>query len=186
MFNQTNDNETDFCESYKSEILGNDEPKEGESLFSTMVKLLTILILLASILGLSFYGYNYFKNNHKTNNTDLPPVSIEKFDEDLVVKIEDKEAVTDNREIEVKKSESTKENISMPTIITSQTDESKIDEVANSVKIAIAKSEEEAEKKTKVEEKVEEKSLEVPSSVPEAEYLEELARLSKEIDKDRK
>ena len=197
MFNQKKDYETDFCESYKSQILGDDESEQGDSLFSTMVKLLTILILLVIIIGVSFYGYNYFMNNQKISNIALPPVSMQTFDDDLVVKMEE--------EVESEKIVINEKNISIPTIITPQIEENDIEKIANNVKIAIAKSELKEENETKVEEKIveelktivqtsheeelksinKETSLEVPTSSPEAKYLEELADLSKEIDKER-
>ena len=238
MFNQKKDYESDFCESYKSQILGNDEHEEGDSLFSTMVKLLTILILLSVIMGVSFYGYNYFMNSQKISNIALPPVSMQTFDDDLVVtmeeniepkKIEKEEESTsipiivtpqiEEKEVEEKeveeivndikvtidKSELKEKNISIPLIVTPQIEEDEIEKMANDVKIAIAKSELKEENETKVEEKIvqelktivkisqeeelnhinKEESLEVPTSVPEAKYLEELADLSKEIDKER-
>jgi len=77
-----NDNEADFCESYKSQILGRNKREKEESFFSTFVKLLTILILLTIITGVSFYGYNYFMKNQKSNNIPLPPVSMQTFDAD--------------------------------------------------------------------------------------------------------
>jgi zona occludens toxin (predicted ATPase) len=89
LFNQKKDYEADFCESYKSQILGDDEREEGDSLFSTMVKLLTVLMLLAVIIGVSFYGYNYFMNSQKTSNIALHPVSMQTFDDDFVVKMEE-------------------------------------------------------------------------------------------------
>ena len=210
MFNQKKDYESDFCESYKSQILSNDEYEEENSLFSTIIKLLTIVILLAIIIGVSFYGYNYFMNSQKANNMVLPPVSMQISDEDLVVEME--EETIEPEQIELVKEElpevaaveeitiiKKEEDIPMPLIVTEQVEELDIEKIANDVKIAIAKSELKEENETNVEEisedvlsevnddKVEEiESLEVPTSAPEAKYLEELADLSKEIDKERK
>ena len=89
MFNNKQGNEADFCESYKSEILGTTQVKMQSSFFSRFLKLLTILLLLAIIGGVSFYGYNYFMNNQNLNNTSLPPLSIQISDDDLVVEAED-------------------------------------------------------------------------------------------------
>ena len=234
MFNQKKDYESDFCESYKSQILSNDEYEEENSLFSTIVKLLTIVILLAIITGVSFYGYNYFMNSQKTNNMVLPPVSMQISDEDLVVEMEEETIEPEKIKLETIKLETIKpkqielekikpekielvkeelpevaavkeitiikkeEDIPMPLIVTEQVEELDIEKIANDVKIAIAKSELKEENETKVEEisedvlsevnddKVEElESLEVPTSAPEAKYLEDLADLSKEIDKER-
>jgi len=122
--------------------------------------------------------------NQKSNNIPLPPVSMQTFDADLVVKMEDAEiepvAIDLEKEAVVQKVAKVKEE----TI-----EELEIEKMANDIKIAIAKSELKEENETKIEkvndtEEVE--SLEVPiSSAPEAQYLEELADLSKEIDKER-
>jgi hypothetical protein len=192
LFNKKKDNESDFCESYKSEILGSKPSEKETSLFSTIIKLLTILILLTIIIGVSFYGYNYFINSQKVNNMVLPPVSMQISDDELIVKIE-----------EVKNEKVVEEvNNSLSLVITSENEEDDIEKIANDVKIAIAKSEVKEENETKIAEKLSEEtkskeepkeelkkeveSLEIPTSAPEAQYLEELADLSKEIDKERK
>ena len=182
MFNKKKDNETDFCESYKSEILGTKPIEKGNSFFSTIVKLLTILILLAIIIGVSFYGYNYFITHQKVNNMELPPVSMQVSDDDLVV-VEEEEAVEVDPVVSVQEEKS-----SVPLVVIPEVEELDIDEIAKDVKIAIAQSEEKEENKMKVEEvnkTDKEESLEVPTSSPDAKYLEELADLSKEIDKER-
>ena len=229
MFNQKKDNEADFCESYKSQVLGTEEDEEESSLFSTIVKLLIILILLAIITGVSFYGYNYFINNQNFKNTVLPPASMQSLeeetisDEDLVVKLEEPKIekvtlkeVADNEQIthaevvvdveEPKIEKAIKEkNISLPLVVSPQVEEIDMETIANDVKIAIAKSEIKEENETKAAAEIveelnsiletniteeinitnKEESLEVPTSAPEAQYLEELADLSKEIDKER-
>lgn len=192
MFNNKKGNETDFCESYKSEILGTTATKKQGSFFSTLLKLLTILILLGMIIAISIYGYNYFINSKKNENTILPPISVQISDDDLVVELEEE-----------------KEELVKPLVEQTEINESKaplneekdIDQIANDVKIDIAKSEsieknqtqKSVEEKTvlkketeDIEPKVEVENLEVPTVVPEAKYLEELADLSKEIDKERK
>ena len=189
MFNQQNDNESDFCESYKSQVLGTEEEEEGTSLFGTIIKLLTILLLLAIIVGVSLYGYHYFTNNQNLKNSILPPVSMQVSDEDtisdedLVVKLEEP------KEEKIIQAES-------PKIVTEELD---IDKMANAIKIEIAKNETKEETETKVKEKLveinnsedemtiskKEESLEVPTTVPEAQYLEDLADLSREIERER-
>ena len=230
MFNQENDNEADFCESYKSQVLGREEEYEEKSLFGTIAKLLTILILFVMIIGLSFYGYHYFSSNHNLKAPALPPASgqtaeKETVDDDLVVtyeaetvkneknseveppKIESIEKVEEpNREQSIEKIED-----ETPTIVGEEDD---LDAIANAIKIEIAKSEKRAiiaEKAIETEIAVEtekvsevnstkitteavivsetEKSLEVPTistSAPEAQYLEDLADLSREIERERK
>ncbi|CAA6819016.1 MAG: Unknown protein [uncultured Sulfurovum sp.] len=187
MFSNKKDDETDFCESYKSEILGATSREKERSFFSTLLKLLTILILLVIIIAVSFYGYNYYINTQQSNDIPLPPVSIQISEDDLVVQPED-------TEIEVPSVEE------IPPLIESETSEVKkveakeeeINQIANDVKIAIAQSES-LEENTSSDKKVEEtpilvkdtvNNLEVPTASPEAKYLEELADLSKEIDKE--
>ena len=194
MFNN-NDDETDFCESYKSQILGSKSNEKENSLFSTIVKLLTILILLTVIIGVSFYGYNYIIKNTKLDNSILPPVSMQTFDDELVVEIEEpvEELVLEEPIVDKKEKN---ETISLP--ITAQIEELDIDKIAKSVQIAIAKSELEENNSKENQETFEdfqlkketnittkEESLEIPTSAPEAKYLEDLAILSQEIDKER-
>jgi len=188
LFKNNTDNETDFCESYKSQVLNNDST-EKESSFNIILKILTILLLLAIIVAVSIYGYNYFLNNNQNADTTLPPVSVQITDDDLKV-------------TEESLSEESKE-VSPPVVTSSNSKikEADIDQIANDVKIAIANSEKEEKNSTKKESEPkveeteniqeknltkEEESLEIPTSSPEAQYLEELADLSKEIDKERK
>ncbi|CAA6807582.1 MAG: Unknown protein [uncultured Sulfurovum sp.] len=199
MFNKNQDNEADFCESYKSEILGTQSNEKANSFFSTLTKLVSILILLAIITAVSFYGYNYFMNNQNLKDDVLPPVSMQTLDEELVVTDEVDEAVVEDKVLKIEKTIE-KESLSPPLIISPQIQEDEIAKIANDVKIAIAKSEVEEENETKAVEKIVEEiestekntspikaeSLEIPTSVPEAKYLEELADLSKEIDKEKK
>ncbi len=180
MFNNQVDNEADFCESYKSQILNNGI-EEKPSLFKTILKMLFIILLLGIIIALSLYGYNYFINKSvSTSSVELPPVSMQVSDDDLVVTIDE----------EPKADESKDENQSDISIIK----ESDIDKIANDVKREISKSEMNNSAKNQIEENLskeknisEEESLKVPvPNSPEAKYLEDLADLSKEIDKERK
>jgi len=168
LFTNETDKGADFCESYKSQIL-NENVKDPESSFSIILKILTILVLLAIIVAVSLYGYNYFMNSKKDNNIDLPPVSMQVSDAELKIT----EEVTEDK-IEAPHNTSVKSP--------SNSEEADIEDIANSVKIAISNSESEENNKKEVEEK----RLEVPLSAPEAKYLEELADLSREIDKERK
>ena len=205
MFNNKTEDETDFCESYKSQIL-NSGTEEKSSSFGTVLKILTILLLLAVILALSMYGYNYFMNKSSTQvNVSTPPTSIQISDEDLKV-IDESSDETPEKTPEAQKP--LKEEGSLPPVIEennssqksvsiSTINESDIDKIANDVKVAIAQEEEKDKNKSLVEKKSvtpeteenisEEESLKVPvPNSPEAKYLEDLADLSKEIDKERK
>jgi hypothetical protein len=144
LFDNNTENEADFCEAYKSQILSNGVKEEKSSL-NTLSKILTILLLLIIIVVVSIYGYNYITNS---GSNALPPASVQVIDDDELI-------VTEEEPIG-----------EMPP------------EVDNIVK-DVAKDENKSLKK-KVE-----NTLEVPTN-SQAEYLEELAQLSKEIDKERK
>ncbi len=190
MFNDKTEEEIDFCDAYKSQILNN-VTQEKSSSFGTVLKILIILLLLAIIVALSIYGYNHFIN--KDSDVSLPPSSIQISDEDLKVIDESSEETQ----------EAVKEEGSLPPTIEDDKSSEKsvnisdINKIANDVKVAIAQEEEKDKNKSVVEKKstnpktkekiTEEKSLEVPvPNSPESKYLEDLAKLSKEIDKEKK
>ena len=156
MFNNHVEDEADFCEAYKSQILSNASSEEKSSL-NTLSKILTILLLLIIIIAVSIYGYNYMI---KEGSDSLPPSSVQMFEDDELV-------VTHEEEIPVG---------TMPPKV----EESDLDKMAKKVELAILKSEDNKNSDKKVD-----NPLEVPTRT-QAEYLEELAKLSEEIDKDRK
>ena len=217
MFNNKPDNEDDFCESYKSQILNNNS-NESESSLTTILKTLIIILLLTLIVGLSVYGYKYLmKKPMITEQTSLTPSSMQISDDELKVTLEEPtesktvlktitqpvekktlEVMPTSIQQEEPKKEKVSEVINIPIPASTQTGESDIDQIANALKLSIAASEEKKidiinekmneETLSGIQSKVvEEKSLEVPLSVsPEAKYLEELAELSNEIDKEMK
>ena len=150
MFNNHVDNEADFCEAYKSQILSNVSSEEKSS-FNTLSKILTILLLLIVIIAVSIYGYNYMM---KEGSDSLPPSSVQMVDDDELI-------VTHEEEIPVE---------TMPPKV----EESEIDKMAKEVEGVILKDENNQKKV--------ENPIQVPSRT-QAEYLEELAQLSEEIDK---
>jgi len=156
LFNNHVEDEADFCEAYKSQILSNASSEEKSS-FNTLSKILTILLLLIIIIAVSIYGYNYMM---KEGSDSLPPSSVQMVEDDELI-------VTHEEEIPVG---------TMPPKI----EDSDIDKMAKEVELAISKNENNKSKEKKIE-----NPLEVPTST-QAEYLEELAKLSEEIDKDRK
>ena len=171
MFSNSEEENRDFCESYKSQILASDERKEP-SLFTNLIKVFFILFLLVLIAGVSFYGYHNFMDNKASNDIKLLPQSVQISDDDLMVTLEEPQ--------EGKKEELVKET---------QIEEKAIENIADEVKMEIAKTELQ-EEVTQPTEQISEKTfkeepLEVSTSSTEAEYLEELADLSKAIDKDR-
>jgi len=166
LFSNSEEENRDFCESYKSQILASDE-REEPSLFTNLIRVFFILFLLLLIAGVSFYGYHNFMNNKASNDIKLPPQSVQISDDDLMVTLEEPK--------EEKKEEPVKEVV----------EEKAIQNIADEVKMEIAKTELEEEIAQPTEQVLQEKSLEVPTSSPEAQYLEELAKLSDAIDKDR-
>ena len=175
MFKNNIADEADFCEAYKSQVLNNDtEEKE-----SPIASILIILFLLALIIALSIFGYNYIMDN-KSDNASATSVKI-MSDEDL--------KVTEDVEIPVqsKKEFNTKEIKDVVVKSFNELPKSKsvdIEDLADKVKIDM--SENETAKSPKIEvKKVEEPLHNITNSV-ENTYIEDLAKLSEEIDKERK
>jgi len=173
LFSNREEENRDFCESYKSQILASDEREEA-SLFTNLIKVFFILFLLVFIAGVAFYGYHNFMNSKTSNDIKLPPRSVQISDDDLMVTLEEP-----------------KEKPIKETLV----EEKAIENIADEVKMEIAKTELQEEltqskeltqsAKETSETTIKEKHLEVPTSSPEAQYLEELAKLSDAIDKDR-
>jgi len=202
LFNDKIDDEVDFCEAYKSQILDNIK-EDKSSPFVTLLKILTILLLLVIIVLLSIYGYNNYIKSTDIDIQELPS-SIQISDEDLKVTDESSDEIEESTNQKGELQETTEKEVeSIPPIVKksdalskshSVVDESDIDKIANDVKIAIAQEEEKEKNKTVTEDKSitteienskSEESLEVPiQSSLGSKYLEDLAELSKEIDKD--
>jgi len=230
LFDNKHDDEVDFCEEYKSQIL-NGEPKEEESTFG---KIIIILLLLTAIIGFSIYGYNYYMNNIKESGSsvDAPPASIQTLsDDELVVepfseddlKVEEptakpivkrSETVEKNQKIdtikeEVKKIEKvqkveervekpievikvekvTPSIVPKPTatpVVTRQRveiEESELEKIANEVKLEIAKDETSIDRASSPT--IKSNSTTTSTNQAESAYLEELAKLSKEVDNEK-
>jgi len=194
LFNNNVEDEADFCEAYKSQIL-NDDSTEKTSSLATFLKIVTIILLLAIIVAVSIYGYNYFMNNSNSNissNVVSPPVSIQALEEDELgdFKVELAEEPEKVSPISSLKKEAIEElKVIEEPVMLKSVDELDIDKIANDVKLAIAKNEEAEQKaaeSVKSENRsVESKPLEIPVEDSQSAYLEELAKLSKEIDKER-
>lgn len=194
MFNNNVENEADFCEAYKSQILNDDSVEKGSSL-ATILKILTILLLLAIIVAVSIYGYNYFKSNENLTPVEkmsLPPVSIQTLQneelDDLKVELSPdigKETMRVEKEEAVKVIKKVK---AVETVNVSKTvEEIDIDKIANDVKLAIAKTEQEELKSINDKKKLDKiEPLQIPVKGDNSKYLEELAELTKEIDNERK
>lgn len=163
MFKNNEEDEADFCEAYKSQIL-NVDPDEEPSSFGSLIKIITILILLVILIAVSIYSYNYFINNGQNNDVSLPPQSVQMIDDDeLKVTLEEEEIVIDDTSKELD-----------------------IDEIANDVKVAISKNEQDESKKTTDKEiKKDTEPLKVPIADAQSAYIEELAKLTDELDKER-
>lgn len=180
MFKNNAEDEADFCEAYKSQILNNGSTGEKSS-FNTFSKVLTILLLLVIIVAVSIYGYNYITNTSQLDTP--PPSSIQIDDDELIVTEEDEEMPVSSMPPKVEIQESSAKDKMETTTVKSvpRIEELDIDKMANDVKLAIAKSEE--NRVQKIEEIVKKETLEIPTENAQSAYLEELAKLSEEIDK---
>ena len=236
MFDNRHDDEVDFCEEYKSQIL-NGESKEEESTFG---KIIIILLLLTAIVGFSIYGYNYYMKsiNESGSSIETPPASIQTLsDDELVVepfneeddlKVEEltvkntkikssekSQEIVSKKEERVQKVEKTQkiekvqkvekrvekpikvievEKVTpsiapQPTatpVVTRQrveVEESDLDKIANEVKLEIAKDETSIDRASSPT--IKSNSSTTSTNQAESAYLEELAKLSKEVDNEK-
>ena len=176
MFKNNVEDEVDFCEAYKSQVLNHDvEEKE-----SPIASILIILFLLALIIALSIFGYNYITDNKSSNSTAPSSLQI-MSDDELKVREEVETPISTSKEF------NTKEMKEVVVKSFNELPKSKsvdIDDLADKVKIDM--SENEKNNSTKKEES---KKVEVPipteiNSVKST-YVEDLAKLTEEIDKER-
>ena len=192
MFNNNVESDADFCEAYKSQIL-NDNLEDKESSFTSI---LTILLLLVIIIALSIYGYNYFMGSDGSQS--VPSKSAQTInDDELTVKAEEDLPISPMVKDEVSKEE--KKAVSEPTAAIPKPKklDLDIDQIADEVKIAISQTEEKnislTSKKEKVSSKESKKSTYVEALANESSvsnsnnstYIEELEKLTAEIDKER-
>ena len=208
MFKKNIEEEVDFCEAYKSQILNND--KEEKS--SPLVSILIILFSLAIIIAFSIFGYNYMINNNGKALTQ-PTAGKTFVDEALKVtedeapvpmKSESKTEVAKKMEVkddEVKKAEIKKAETQKVTIKTfEELPKSKsldINDLADKVKIDMSESETienptissstESNKNKYVEDLAKEK-ITTPTLIDssQSKYIKDLEILTAEIDKERK
>lgn len=160
MFKNNEEEEADFCEAYKSQILNVDSDEESSS-FGSFIKIITIVILLVILIAVSIYSYNYFINNGQSSESILPPQSVQIIDDDELKVTLEEETVTDEK-----------------------TKELDIDQIADDVKVAISKNEQDDKNKNQ-EIKKETEPLKVPVADQKSAYIEELAKLTEELDKER-
>jgi len=175
LFKNNAEDGADFCEAYKSQILTGSNGEKSS--FNTVSKVLTILLLLIIIVAVSIYSYAYIIDNSQTNEA-FPPSSIQIDDDELIVTEEEKVPVPSTPpEVEIEKSVA-KTSVIEPVLIksTSVIEESDIDKIANDVKLAIAQTEKNSRERT-----VKISTGNIPTV-----YLEELAELTEEIDKEKK
>ena len=163
MFKNNREDEADFCESYKSQIL-NQDTEEDES---SIVSILTILFLLGLIIALSIFGYNYIMDN-KSSDTSASVVNLIS-DDDLKVTEED---VSPNQLKKEIKRDSVKLFKELP-----KSESLDVNDLADQIKIDMSENEEEKKK------------VEVPlfsvSDSLKSTYVEDLAKLTAEIDKEK-
>jgi preprotein translocase subunit SecF len=179
--------EADFCEAYKSQILNNDvEEKE-----SPIVSILIILFLLALIIALSIFGYNYIMDNKSNDVASSAPVKI-MADEELKVTAEIEAPIQSKKEFNT---EDIKKVVVKSFNELPKSKSVDIDDLADKVKIDMSESEEKndsskndlSKKESSLKEvnkKIEEPLAPVTDSVKST-YVEDLAKLTAEIDKER-
>ncbi len=189
MFKNNKEDEVDFCEAYKSQILNNNsEDKES----SPIISILIILFLLAMIIALSIFGYNYIMNmNSKTSGLQSSVEIIS--DEELKVTAEATEPIQIENKMkdkEVKK-----------TVVKSLSELPKsksldVNDLADQIKIDMSKSEEKNkahENSTNNDNKTESRYIEslakttknIELDSVESKYIKDLEALTKEIDRER-
>jgi cytoskeletal protein RodZ len=164
--------EADFCEAYKSQILNHDtEDKE-----SPLASILIILFLLALIIALSIFGYKYITNNEASASLLSSSVKVIS-DEELKVT---EEELTVSSDSELKSKEIKK-------IVVKSFNElpksKSLDDLADKIKIDMSENEKNNSKdKKETTEDREVVPIEIETS-PDSTYVEDLAKLTAEIDK---
>ena len=173
MFKNHAEDEVDFCEAYKSQILNGDEEDKESPIGSILI----ILLLLAAIIALSIFGYNYITKSSST----IP-------DEELKVTQEESTSK------EFSKKESNTQDVEK--VVIKSLDElpkSKsvdIDELADKVKIDMSQNEEKNNSykdssDSKYVESLAQTTKSNESNIDESNYIRDLEALTKEIDKER-
>lgn len=171
MFKNSTEDDVDFCEAYKSQILNNNtEEKE-----SPVASVLLILFLLVVIVALSIFGYNYIMESKSTTVT--PPSSVKSItDDELKVTEEVVETVQEKKEVQ---NISVKSFDELPKSTSSDVED--LAALADNVKIDM--SETETQNDSSVEKS--EEPIPVSAENTKSTYVEALAELTAEIDKER-
>ena len=179
MFKNNVEDEVDFCEAYKSQVLNNDvEEKE-----SPIASILIILFLLALIIALSIFGYNYIMDN-KSDNASVTAVKI-MSDADLKVTEEVDTPPQSKKEFNT---EEIKKDVVKSFNELPKSESVNIEDLADKVKIDMSENEEKNSIQT-VRKETESKKIEKPlvnvTNSVKSTYVEDLAKLTAEIDKER-
>jgi len=174
LFKNDIEDEADFCEAYKSQVLNNGEEEKE----SPLVSILIILFLLAMIIALSIFGYKYIMSS----NTITSESQI------LVKTISDDELKVTSEVVESLKTINNKDNDIKKTVVKSLNELPKsenldINGLADKIKINLSESEPESDS-LKESKKIEEPTIYLHNSI-ESKYIEDLAKLTEEIDKER-
>jgi hypothetical protein len=186
-----NNNEKSFSDAYRSEILDNNSNKKEES---SLKKLMFILLLVVLISTVSILTYKYFSGNtpqHNTNEVTVDRKVIEEKQKDLQEELTEDTLpqstamesmlIEDIESLEIMEAAQAKEMIPTPTA-----NKNDIDNIAEQMKLEIAK---ELDKKNRPsEEESSKKTAPLTPQVQKGEdlYLKQLAELSKEIDEGKK
>lgn len=182
-----NDNEKSFSDAYRSEILDNNSNKKEEP---SLKKLMFILLLVVLISTVSILTYKYFSGNTPPHNTSEATVETKVIEEEQEELTEDalpqstameSMIIEDVESLEIMEAARVKEMIPTPTA-----NRNDIDNIAEQMKLEIAK--ELDKKNSKSSEERSEKTAPLTPQVQKGEdlYLKQLAELSKEIDEGKK
>ena len=166
--NVEDEDEVDFCEAYKSQVLS----KDIEEKSSPVVSIIIILFLLAIIIALSIFGYKYIMDS-KENNIALSISGKTIDDEELKVTTEVMSSTEGNKEFKIKEPK----KVIVKTL--SELPQSKsvdINDLADKIKIDMSESEAQNSSLNETKQRGMPISPTILESSDEGSYVEDLAR----------
>jgi len=177
LFKNNVEDEADFCEAYKSQILNNDT-EERESPIGSIV---IILLLLAMIIALSIFGYNYIM---ETKSGSVESQTLVKSVSDDELKVTSEVVAPPPSTTNKVKAEEIKKTVVKSLNDLPKSESLDINDLADQVKIDMSENEEENDS-SKESKKIEKTIVPVLTDSIESKYIEDLAKLTEEIDRER-
>jgi len=177
LFKNNVEDEADFCEAYKSQILNNDT-EERESPIGSIV---IILLLLAMIIALSIFGYNYII---ETKSGSVESQTLVKSVSDDELKVTSEVVAPPPPTTNKVKAEEIKKTVVKSLNDLPKSESLDINDLADQVKIDMSENEEENDS-SKESKKIEKTIAPVLTDSIESKYIEDLAKLTEEIDRER-